>query len=82
MRSVASVEGFGRENVVDLCKHIESDLSDTFSVECGNAMDSSVISSASRHSWYVSFIIQNDKKSSRQIRQITSVSEIPSPLVV
>ena len=79
VRSVASVEGFGREDVVDLCKHIESDLRDTFSVECGNAMDSSVISSASRHSWYVSFIIQNDKRVLDKFVKSLPVSEIPSP---
>ena len=78
VRSVANVKGFGRVNVVDLCKRIGSDLRDTFSVEYGNAIDSSVISSTSRHSWYVSFIVQNDKRVLDKFVESLPVSEIPS----
>ena len=78
VRSVANVEGFGREDVIDLCKRIESDLKDTFSIECGHAIDSSVISAKSRSSWYVSFIVQNEKAVLDQFVESLPISEIPS----
>jgi len=63
VRSLAPANTFGRESVIELCKYIQTDLKDTFSVEFGDAasIDPSVMNEKQRRSWYVSFIVQKDR---------------------